>query len=882
MEKSLTFTGYTATESILQYLEEFEQYAAIKGFDTGRQRAVLEASLRGPAKAAFQEAVAQAISIRPTMGTVTEAMHLQDCKDWLRQKYHTEDMRQSLRDQLTGLYQGLHQSPADFYTKICHIMDLADYPAAAREIIAENTFVNGLHREISQVVKQSPIPLTLRQKVDYAQRYWTTENAGIDAYQQVLPEKLRETNRNMPVNRNEGTPMSQAIRPAQVNWQKAKENAQFEELATAMSKITAHLIDMDRRLEQRQKYGGAQRFNADFAQPPPRPCPTCGGNHWNRDCPEKGKFAERKPGCFRCGKPGHRVIECPEPDPRTCLKCGEPGHVASACISEKKKMTANVVIFAEEDEEEESDEDYMELYPVQEKKRPGRPPKAKTPYEKHPKILSMKEKEKQIIPQRTEEVPEDDEEFNTKIRQMIEESNDKDEEMRDSPSAAKLRKSRTYEYDAGADLLSQKINIGVKQFCEISPTAKQQMLRAIKNVKPGFEIVEVKSVDGSNKSSAYAQCQIEDIRTPCIIDSGAGGCIISLALLHRLGWNIEAASKQKINVATGTDHMPLGKVFDIPIQFGKLIIPIDALVMDVDSYDLIIGVDWLKKTGATVDFAACKMKIIWKDRVMMIPLDLERGIIPEIQESDDDDQEMYVVQFEDKTKTEFRMLTEEERMALINRNMQEQECPFCETKIYCAEQMCNCPWTHKLPNKAILEDHLPKRKSKKLRTNHFGRKELQTEPFLQDGPYSGKNPHPFAESTGLLWDRFWDNYPYIGKSHFRKNRWEYNNCYWDEIDPQDLWTVIKRSDYDDTFFDKDYHLTWKEDYQGYQTMHLNVIQFKREILNTIPVRRIENAQQKVYLTIQNDVKILPWETQAVDTLTIVEIPRGHFGRTHIE
>ena len=65
-------------------------------------------------------------------------------------------------------------------------------------------------------------------------------------------------------------------------------------------------------------------------------------------------------------------------------------------------------------------------------------------------------------------------------------------------------------------------------------------------------------------------------------------------------------------------------------------------------------------------------------------------------------------------------------------------------------------------------------------------------------------------------------------------------------------------------------------------MHLNVIQFKREILNTIPARRIENTEQKVYLTIQNDVKILPWETRAVDTLTIVEIPRGHFGRTHIK
>ena len=101
-------------------------------------------------------------------------------------------------------------------------------------------------------------------------------------------------------------------------------------------------------------------------------------------------------------------------------------------------------------------------------------------------------------------------------------------------------------------------------------------------------------------------------------------------------------------------------------------------------------------------------------------------------------------------------------------------------------------------------------------------------PELTEGPYEGKNPHPFQNSTGELWDIFWENYNYIGKSHFRKNRWEYTNCYWDEVHPDDLWTVVKRSKFDDEFFNKDYHLTWKEEGEHDQYNHLV------NVVNTIP------------------------------------------------
>ena len=98
-------------------------------------------------------------------------------------------------------------------------------------------------------------------------------------------------------------------------------------------------------------------------------------------------------------------------------------------------------------------------------------------------------------------------------------------------------------------------------------------------------------------------------------------------------------TRQKINVATGTNHTLLGRIFELPVQFGKLIIPTTAMVMDVDSYDLLLGNDWLIKAQAVIDLAARKLKINWQNRSIYIPLDLERGILPDFEEVEDKEEE---------------------------------------------------------------------------------------------------------------------------------------------------------------------------------------------------------------------------------------------------
>src|SRR5437588_5263483 len=96
-------------------------------------------------------------------------------------------------------------------------------------------------------------------------------------------------------------------------------------------------------------------------------------------------------------------------------------------------------------------------------------------------------------------------------------------------------------------------------------------------------------------------------------------------------------TRKKINITTRTIHTPLRRIFELPMQFGKLIIPTTAMVMDVDSYDLLLGNNWLIKVQAVIDLATCKLKITWQNRSIYVPLDLERGILPDFEEIDDEE-----------------------------------------------------------------------------------------------------------------------------------------------------------------------------------------------------------------------------------------------------
>ena len=139
----------------------------------------------------------------------------------------------------------------------------------------------------------------------------------------------------------------------------------------------------------------------------------------------------------------------------------------------------------------------------------------------------------------------------------------------------------------------------------------------------------------TRKTSAYAFGSIENIPTEFVIDTGAGGCMIAKDYLDRLGYAIEKPTKLTFTTATGVRAVPLGKVHEIPVKLGDITVPIDMVVVQTTTYEVILGTEWLDKVHAVIDFNAQKMKITRRGKSSIIPIDINRGIRPAMQEEEE-------------------------------------------------------------------------------------------------------------------------------------------------------------------------------------------------------------------------------------------------------
>src|SRR4051794_36783632 len=135
-------------------------------------------------------------------------------------------------------------------------------------------------------------------------------------------------------------------------------------------------------------------------------------------------------------------------------------------------------------------------------------------------------------------------------------------------------------------------------------------------------------------------------------------------------------------VADGHEVVPLRMVFDLPIQFGTTTIPFTAIVVDTDTYDVVLGNDWLDHVGAVIDIRRRKLTIEWKSCEIAIPLNLEKGI---------KQKEFMVIQFRGTSIR--RGPISEEKMHLINHIIFDQHYNLCDARVYYAEMMCTCPDT---------------------------------------------------------------------------------------------------------------------------------------------------------------------------------------------
>ena len=84
---------------------------------------------------------------------------------------------------------------------------------------------------------------------------------------------------------------------------------------------------------------------------------------------------------------------------------------------------------------------------------------------------------------------------------------------------------------------------------------------------------------------------------------------MSKKLLDKLGWTIQKSSDMALVVADGRKAVALGEMVAVVVTLGGADIPIDMIVTDSDTYDVILGMNWLALAQANILVNESKMII---------------------------------------------------------------------------------------------------------------------------------------------------------------------------------------------------------------------------------------------------------------------------------
>jgi len=107
---------------------------------------------------------------------------------------------------------------------------------------------------------------------------------------------------------------------------------------------------------------------------------------------------------------------------------------------------------------------------------------------------------------------------------------------------------------------------------------------------------------------------------PCVIgseaidkamcDLGSSVSLLPLSLLKRMGIRELKPTKATLRLANGTTIHPVGFIEDIPIEVGRIYIPTDFVVLDMDEDNqvpILLGRPFLATTGASIDVRSSRI-----------------------------------------------------------------------------------------------------------------------------------------------------------------------------------------------------------------------------------------------------------------------------------
>ena len=113
----------------------------------------------------------------------------------------------------------------------------------------------------------------------------------------------------------------------------------------------------------------------------------------------------------------------------------------------------------------------------------------------------------------------------------------------------------------------------------------------------------------------------------CIIDTGASDTVLSHFVVRKLGLMDKMVhSSTTFLTAAGKTEKPMGMLYNVPIQMGNLTLEIDAMVTSANSYNVLVGNDWLQMASADILLSSGVIRIrLDRELYEDIPIETNNG-----------------------------------------------------------------------------------------------------------------------------------------------------------------------------------------------------------------------------------------------------------------
>ena len=118
------------------------------------------------------------------------------------------------------------------------------------------------------------------------------------------------------------------------------------------------------------------------------------------------------------------------------------------------------------------------------------------------------------------------------------------------------------------------------------------------------EVVDTEQSGINPTNYSYLRCNVllKGVKCEAIVDTGANVVIVSSVAARKAKIIVQWQSDLQIKTASGQDAKIMGIAYKVPITISGITKHFDALIMNTNTYEVLLGTNALQEFGAIIDF----------------------------------------------------------------------------------------------------------------------------------------------------------------------------------------------------------------------------------------------------------------------------------------